>query len=119
MNALSDIFSALMLDSTYSDFTVIVKSKEFKVHKIVLSAHSPVFNQMFLSNMKEAADNKVEINDIEPCTFEKLLSFIYCGKIPEDINIYAMELFVAADKVFFIGLIMKIIYLFKYILVWS
>ena len=29
---------------------------------------------MFKSNMKEDADNKVEINDIEPDTFEKLLN---------------------------------------------
>lgn len=90
---------ALRLDITLSDFTIIVKTKEFKVHKSVLSARSPVFNQMFSSSMKEAADNKVEINDIEPNTFEKLLGFIYSAKIPEDLDYYAMDLFVAADKV--------------------
>ena len=88
-----------MLNSIHSDFTIIVKTKKFKVHKSVLSARSPVFEKMFASNMKEAADNKVEINDIEPCTFEKLLGFMYSEKIPEDIDFYAMDLFVAADKV--------------------
>ncbi|CAO1433815.1 unnamed protein product [Diamesa hyperborea] len=87
-----------MSDSTLSDFTIIVKSKEFKVHKLVLSVRSPVFNTMFKSNWKEAVHNKVEINDIESNTFEKLLIFIYCGKIPEDLDSYAMDLFVAADK---------------------
>ena len=96
---LSDDFGDLMSDTTISDFTIIVKSKEFKIHKAVLSARSPVFKIMFLSNMKEAADNKAEINDIEPSTFEKLLGFIYCGKVPEDLHYYAMDLFVAADKV--------------------
>lgn len=99
MKMVCDDFSALKSDSTHSDFTIIVKSKEFKVHKSVLSVRSPVFKIMFLSNMKEATDNKVEINDIEPCTFEQLLVFIYSGKIPEDLDYYAMDLFVAADKV--------------------
>lgn len=87
-----------MSDSTHADFTILVKSKEFRVHKCILSARSPVFMQMFLSNMKEAKDNKVKINDIEPCTFVKMLSFIYAGKIPEDLNYHAMDLFAAADK---------------------
>ena len=99
LDKLSVDFGALMSDKTHSDFTIIVKSKEFKVHKAVLSVRSPVFKMMFLSNMKEAADNKTEITDTEPSTFEKLLDFIYCGKIPEDLGIYAMDLFVAADKV--------------------
>ena len=88
-----------MTDTTFSDFTFIVKSKEFKVHKAVLSVRSPVFKIMFLSNMKEAVDNKAEITDTEPSTFEKLLDFIYCCKIPKDLDYYAMDLFVAADKV--------------------
>ena len=83
----------------HSDFTVIVKSREFKVHKDVLSARNPVFKTMFLSNMKEAADNKAEINDIEPSTFEKMLDFIYCDKVPEYLTNCAMDLFVATDKV--------------------
>ena len=99
MIKLSNDFGDLMSDSTLSDFTIIVKSKEFKVHKAVLSVRSPVFRSMFLSNMKEAADNETEITDIEPSTFEKLLGFIYRGKIPKDLDNYAMDLFVAADKV--------------------
>ena len=99
LNKLCVDFGALMSDTTLSDFTIIVKSKEFKVHKAVLSVRSPVFKIMFLSNMKEALDNKAEITDTEPSTFEKLLDFIYRGKIPEDLDNYAMDLFVAADKV--------------------
>ncbi|CAO1432572.1 unnamed protein product [Diamesa tonsa] len=95
---LSDDLNALMLDSTHSDFTIIVESNEFKVHKSMLSARSPVFMKMFESNMKEAADNKVEINDVDPDVFEQLLIFIYSGKIPVNLDLYAMELFVAADK---------------------
>ena len=69
--------------------------------------------------MKEAADNKVEINDIEPDTFEKLLIFIYSGKIPEDLDYYAMDLFIAADKVYLIIQINDHNNVFNYILVWS
>ncbi|CAO1428952.1 unnamed protein product [Diamesa hyperborea] len=97
-NKLCDDFNTLMLDSTYSDFTIIVAAKEFKVHKSVMSARSPVFMKMFESNMKEAADNKVEIIDVDPVVFEQLLIFIYSGKIPVNLDLYAMDLFVAADK---------------------
>ena len=92
-------FGALQSDSTHSDFTFIVKCKEFKVHKSVLSARSPVFRIMFLSSMQETVDNKAEISDIEPCTFEQLLIFIYSGEVPKDLDYYAMNLFVAAHKV--------------------
>ena len=68
--------------------------------------------------MKETVDNKVEINDIESDTFEKLLIFIYSGKVPEDLDYYAIDLFVAADKVSFIFHIMIIIGLI-YISVWG
>ena len=102
LSKLYDDIGNLFLNSIHSDFTIIVKSKEFKVHKSVLSARSPVFNIMFLSKMKETVDNKVEINDIESDTFEKLLIFIYSGKVPEDLDYYAIDLFVAADKVSFI-----------------
>ena len=87
-----------MSDSIQSDFTIIVKSKEFKVHKPILSARSPVFKKMFETNMKEAEDNKVEINDIDPLVFEQLLIFIYSGST-ENLNYFAMDLFAAADKV--------------------
>ena len=88
-----------MSDSTLSDFSIVLNTEEFKVHKSVLSARSPVFKKMFLSGMKEAADNKVEIKDVEPSTFKKFLEFIYCCKIPEDLQHYAMDLFELADKV--------------------
>ncbi|CAO1432536.1 unnamed protein product [Diamesa tonsa] len=94
---LLDDFGKLMLDSTHSDFTIFVQSKEFKVHKSVLSARSPVFKIMFLSKMKEAAEKKVEIIDVDPDVFEQLLTFIYSGEIA-DLDDYAMDLFVAADK---------------------
>ena len=88
-----------MLSNALTDIIIIVKTEEFKVHKTVLSAHSPVFMKMFLSDMKEATDNKVEIKDVEPSTFEKFLEFIYCEDVPEDLSYYAMDLFVLADKV--------------------
>lgn len=119
LNKLSDDFGSLMSDSIHSDFTIIVKTKEFKVHKVVLSVRSPVFNTMFRSDMMEAADNIVKINDVEPCTFEQLLIFIYSGKIPEDLDYYAMDLFVAADKVCKINCIMIILTSIIIISVWN
>lgn len=92
-------FSSLMNDSTNSDFIIVVEAHEFRVHKSVIGARSNVFMKMFASNMKEAKDGKLEIVDTDQSTFEKLLHFIYCDKIPEDLDYFAMNLFIAADKV--------------------
>lgn len=99
LKSLSDNVGDLKSDSINPDFIINVKTVEFKVHKSVLSAHSPVFKTMFRSEMKEAADNKIVINDVSPFVFEKLLIFIYCGNLPEINNEIVMNLFVAANKV--------------------
>ena len=85
-----------MSDNT--DFTIIVQNEEFEVHTFVLSASSPVFKKMFASNMEEAAEKKVVINDIKTNIFEKLLIFIYSRKLTVDMDYYANELFLAAEK---------------------
>lgn len=95
---LSKNYRAMLFDKTFSDFTFVVNGKEVKVHKSVLSARSPVFMRMFLTDMQEAKTNKAEITDVEADTFDKLLVFIYSGKVAGDLDFLAIDLFIAADK---------------------
>lgn len=74
---------SLMGDSTFTDFKFIIKGKEFKVHKNLLAAASPVFMKMFTTDMVEAQTSECKVDNIKPETFEQLLGFIYCGKVPE------------------------------------
>jgi len=43
-----------------------------------------VFRAMFASQMTEAADNVVVIQDISAPTMEHFLSFLYCGHFQDD-----------------------------------
>jgi BTB/POZ domain len=87
---------SMLDDPHFSNFKFIVKSKEFKVHRNILAAASPVFAKLFTADMEEAQNGKCIVKDIEPKIFEHLLRFIYGGKLPEDVEPFAMELYEAA-----------------------
>ena len=67
------------------------------VCQVVISFSSDVFENMFESDMKEARQRMVVIEDIKANTMEKLLEFIYSGKIEETEGQLEMLLY-AADK---------------------
>lgn len=75
----------ILKDPKYSDFTFIVQKKEFKVHKNILAAASPVFDRLFSVKLKENRTNKCCVNDVEPVIFQYLLNFIYFGEMPENL----------------------------------
>lgn len=68
-----------MLNSEFmADCTFVVgntKKKKFLAHKNILSHGSAVFNAMFNGGLPETGE--VQIDDIEPQHFRKLLEFIY------------------------------------------
>uniref|UniRef100_A0ACB8G2N7 Uncharacterized protein n=1 Tax=Sphaerodactylus townsendi TaxID=933632 RepID=A0ACB8G2N7_9SAUR len=81
----------------FTDCSFYVEGKEFKAHKSVLSARSPVFNAMFEHEMEESKKNRVEINDVDPEVFKEMMRFIYTGKAP-NLDKMADSLLAAADK---------------------
>ena len=78
---------------------MVVEGKEFRVHKAILGAQSPVFAAMFEHETKEQVENRVEIPDMSSDVFEHLLRFIYSGKVPE-MDKVALDLLSVADQVF-------------------
>lgn len=81
----------------FTDFIFIVKNKEFKVHKNIVAAASQVFMKLFTTDMEEKRSNECTIDHIEPEIFQKLLECIYKGKVSDDLEDYAKELYSAAD----------------------
>ena len=81
----------------FCDFAFIVKGKEFKVNKAVLSVQSKVFKAMFANDMIEKHDNQCIIEDIECDVFKEFLSFIYRGKSSK-MESMAEPLLIIADK---------------------
>ncbi|VDD76258.1 unnamed protein product [Mesocestoides corti] len=73
--------------------------RQFKAHKAILAARSPVFAAMFEHGMTESRANRVHITDVEPDTLAEVLRFIYTGQVVGlDNPVTAQELLAAADK---------------------
>lgn len=56
-------------NNSHADFKIICQndkeSKEINVHKIILSARSPVFSAMLEQHTEEAQNNVVIFNDVD------------------------------------------------------
>ncbi|GBL92712.1 Speckle-type POZ protein-like B [Araneus ventricosus] len=97
-SSLINDFQNLYEEGTLGDFAIKVGDKNFKVHKAVLCARSPVFKGMLTSNMKENVKNMVDISDLEEDTVHRMLTFMYtdmAGNLDWDT---AKKLYFAADK---------------------
>uniref|UniRef100_A0AC34GT95 BTB domain-containing protein n=1 Tax=Panagrolaimus sp. ES5 TaxID=591445 RepID=A0AC34GT95_9BILA len=70
----------------FKDFTIIVKGKEIKIDRICLAFHSPVFDAMFQSSMKEAIEKKMEITDFSYEIVEKAVQLCYGFNILSEIS---------------------------------
>ena len=89
---------SLLDTATLSDVTLAVGNEEFKAHKAILSARSPVFRAMFKHDgFKEQQENFVQIMDHDPKVVKEMLKFIYTGEVPE-LKEMVHDLFFIADK---------------------
>jgi BTB/POZ domain-containing protein 1/2 len=83
-----------------SDVTFLVgeEREEITAHRFILIMASPVFEAMFRSNWTEAlTQNSIEIPDIEPLAFRRLLRFAYTDSAILD-NETVMPILYAARK---------------------
>ncbi|CAL2029350.1 unnamed protein product [Caenorhabditis brenneri] len=66
------------------DVTLVCGWKRINAHRVILSACSSYFLSMFTSQMAECYMKEVNIENVEPSTFEALIEFCYSGVIPID-----------------------------------
>ncbi|KAL5509121.1 hypothetical protein EMCRGX_G004415 [Ephydatia muelleri] len=92
----SSDLACLLEDGQFSDVMLAVGSHEFKAHKAVLAARSPVFSAMFEHKMEESRKNHVEISDLDQEVMQEMLAYIYTGKAP-NLKKMADSLLSAAD----------------------
>ncbi len=88
---------SLLTDGFLSNVTIVAGGKEFKAHKAILSARSPVFRAMFEHDMREAIKNQVTIEDLSPEVVQEVLTFVYTGQSP-NLKGMSADLLRAADK---------------------
>uniref|UniRef100_A0A8C2MKJ6 SPOP n=1 Tax=Cricetulus griseus TaxID=10029 RepID=A0A8C2MKJ6_CRIGR len=94
---MADELGQLWENSLFTDCSLVVAGKEFRAHKAILAARSPVFRAMFEHDKEESRTNRVEILDLEPQVFKAMMEFIYTGKAP-DLHSMANAVLAAADK---------------------
>lgn len=95
----SQKYGSLLESGFLSDIVLAIGERSFPAHKSILASQSPVFAAMFSHNeLNEAKDGRVQIVDISVEVMPVFLRYIYTGEI-EQIDVYAAELFEAADKV--------------------
>lgn len=85
----------------FADVTIVVKGVEFSAHKAILSARYEYFALLF-SSWKEASENKITLQNIEPEVFEIILEFIYKGRLSnwkQKLETHAVDLIKATDMV--------------------
>jgi len=94
---LPDDLGQLFESSQFADVTLTCSAREFRCHKAIMTARSPVLAAMFEHDMKERQHNLVEIDDMDPEVMAEMLRFIYTGRAP-NLDTMAADLLAAADK---------------------
>jgi speckle-type POZ protein len=75
----------LQSDWRGTDTTIVVGGEEFRAHRWLLAARSPVFAEELLASPKGKKDSgahRIEINDMEPSVFKSLLRYMYTDALP-------------------------------------
>ena len=80
-----------------SNCSVFIEDKEFRIHKEILAAKSPVFLSIFDTEMKEKREKQITIEDMEADVFREMLRYIYTNNV-NNLNAYAETFLRAADK---------------------
>ncbi|KAG2438939.1 hypothetical protein HYH02_010732 [Chlamydomonas schloesseri] len=66
---------------TNSTGTTTTTTACFLAHRAVLEAHSDFFKQLLASELREAADQAVELREADPAVFGALLTYMYTGAL--------------------------------------
>jgi hypothetical protein len=79
-----------------NSYQIVVSIHVFVFYQVILAAGSPYFRTMFASGMEESRKEEIEIKQIEPAVFERVLRFIYTGRVDISGN-NVQELFMQAQ----------------------
>ncbi|KAG8183130.1 hypothetical protein JTE90_024433 [Oedothorax gibbosus] len=97
-NSMATDMGKLFLDGMFSDFTITVGFRKFRVHTAILAARSKVFEAMFKIDMKEKTERTHDTEDSDADDFGDFLWYLYTGKIRKMSVATALSLLILADK---------------------
>ncbi|KAL6962157.1 hypothetical protein U1Q18_037111 [Sarracenia purpurea var. burkii] len=90
--------SRMLDESIHSDVTINTAEGMLKAHKAILAASSPVFQSMFIHNLKEKESSTIDIEDMSREACMALLSYLYGTIKQEDFWKHRLALLGAANK---------------------
>ncbi|KAK7419798.1 hypothetical protein QQX98_003171 [Neonectria punicea] len=98
LSSLKDYYNT----DTLSDVVVTCDGQEFKVHGVILSAHSKYFATALNGKWKESSEKKIEIKDFDASVVEAMLrfmySFDYTNTYSTSTMVYDAQVYQIADK---------------------
>eukprot|EP00092_Neocalanus_flemingeri_P026295 GFUD01028508.1.p1 GENE.GFUD01028508.1~~GFUD01028508.1.p1 ORF type:complete len:333 (-),score=66.69 GFUD01028508.1:157-1155(-) len=81
----SSVTLKMFEEKAFTDFLVICNDKSFACHKAFLTARSPVFKGMLESDMKEAKEGAMELENCDETVAERFVKFFYTGQVDEEV----------------------------------
>ncbi|KAK5991640.1 Speckle-type POZ-like-like protein [Cladobotryum mycophilum] len=98
LSSLKDYYNTDIL----SDAIVACDGQAFKVHRVILSAHSQYFAKQLNGNWKESSEGKIEIEDFDASVVEAMLRFMYAFDYSNTYGtssmVYDAQVYQIADK---------------------
>ena len=67
-----------------ADLTIVCDSETFRVHRNLLCYRSPVSRAMLDSDMREAREEEINIQDMDSTTVRSMINYFYTGEMSED-----------------------------------
>lgn len=97
---------ALLIDPIDSDFTIeSADGAKFRIHKVILAAHSEVFKAMLKEETAESQNSYVKLVDVSEEDLRGMLEYIYTGTVKDVENMNFANLLMLADRYNLQGLI--------------
>ena len=75
-----DVLASIRDDKTFSDVVVVAGDREFQCHRAILAAASEFFKFALTTDMREARERRITLQDVSEKMFSTLLECIYGGK---------------------------------------
>ena len=96
--AIAILGKTILDDDSTADFTIRCESKEFRVHRNILCARSPVFRASILTPMVESEKGEIYIQEIGEKALATIIRFIYTGELELGKDPDILELSEAGNK---------------------
>lgn len=94
-----DSYERLFFSAESADVIFSVGDAEIPAHKSILVSRYENFKSLFAPGTNEATTNRIKIDyAVSAENFRGLLRFVYCGKLPKNLDLNAMEYLDLADR---------------------